>query len=681
MKPKLIILCTVLLFTTTQAAKRNRAVQPHGIDVTNMNLKVKPGNDFYRYATGRWSIKNPMPADKSRYIVFNVLSDSNDARIKGLIEEMSRKNAADGTPEQKIGTLYNKVLDSKTLNAQGIEPLLKYTHGLDAISSREQLQTAMAWMARSGVNSFFNFGADADAKNSKMNIVTIIQGGLTLSSRDYYLDTDTATLKIRNAYREFGRNVFAKIYPEASAAEIAQKMGDVLRIETALAQSFKSRTQLRVPENNYFKMSRASLNREYPAIMWDKFFEINCYKGFDDVNVGQPEALEEANRLLTNEPLNALKNYLTFRVGVTALDYLSDDLRKLSFDFFGKTMSGIEQEEPAWKRAVSLDNELLGEAIGRIYTARYFPESAKQRMLALVNNLQTALGERIKAQGWMSDKTKQKALEKLGAFYIKVGYPNTWRDYSALSVNNDASLLDIIVQIQRFNNDYYADKLVGKPVDRDQWLMTPQTVNAYYNPPTNEICFPAGILQYPFFDPNADDAFNYGAIGVVIGHEMTHGFDDQGRKYDKDGNMKEWWSTEDSKKFNERTQVMADFYNNIKVLPDLHADGQMTLGENLADHGGLQVAYAALQHALKGKEAKTSSSFTPEQQFFIAFAGVWAGSIRTPEIRKRVKIDPHSLAEWRVNGQMPHIDAWYKAFNVRPGDKLYIPKEKRVTIW
>ena len=681
MKLSLIISCAMLSTTMVQAAGKVQASHSNGIDITNMNLKVKPGTDFYEFATGGWNKKHPMPADKSRYGVFNALIDQNDERIRTLIDEMGKKNAADGTLEQKIGTLYNKVLDNKTLNAQGIRPLLNYTALIDGIETRSDVQEGLATLARYDISCFFAFGPEADAKDSKMNIVSIGQGGLTLRQRDYYTDTDDATLKIRNAYRDFGRKVFAKIYPSATTEQTNQRMADVLHIESRMANSFKSMAQLRVPENNYWKISRKALAENYPNILWNRIFEVNKYKGFDSVTVGQPEAISEANNILKDEPISALKNYMTFRLAVTALPYLDDNLRACDFDFFSKTMSGIEQEEPAWKRGVNLTNGLLGEALGKIYAERYFPEAAKQKMETLVHNLQTALGERIKKQDWMSEETKQKALEKLSTFYVKIGYPDKWRDFSDLKVDKNASLLDIIAEVRRFNNDYYIEKMVGKPVDRDQWYMTPQTVNAYYNPSTNEICFPAGILQYPFFDMNANDAFNYGAIGVVIGHEMTHGFDDQGRKYDKVGNMQEWWSTADSKRFSERTQVMVDYYNNIKVLPDLNANGQLTLGENLADHGGLQVAHAALQNAMKGKTIKNVSGFTPEQQFFIAFAGVWSGSIREAEIRKRVKSDPHSLAEWRVNGQMPHIDAWYEAFNIKPSDKLFVTKDKRVTIW
>jgi len=680
MKMAFIITWAMLTATCAQA-KVEKTTHPHGIDLTNMMKSVEPGTDFYKFATGKWNKKYPMPAEYSRYGVFNLLLDNNNERIRTLIEDMSHQGEKEGSIEQKIGTIYNMVLDSKRLNEDGIKPLLKYTDMIASITNRNDLTTAVAELGHHGIETFFGFGTEADAKDSKQNIVTISQGGLSLGERDYYLDTDSATMTIRNAYREYGKKVFAKLDPNASVDEITKKMNDVIRIETKLANSFSSRAALRIPENNYHKIELETLNHNYPSINWAEFFKINKYFGFNDVNIGQPAALAAANDLFANESIDALKNYLTFRLSNEMLDYLSDDLRLLHFDFYGKTMSGTEKELPAWKRGVELAQNLMGEAIGRIYCQKYFPEAAKKRMENLVGNLQKALAERINEQKWMTPETKQKAQEKLNSFYVKIGYPNKWRDYSGMQIDPIKSLLENIKDITAFNADYQTEKHVGKPVDRDEWYMTPQQVNAYYNPPTNEICFPAGILQYPFFDMEADDAFNYGAIGVVIGHEMTHGFDDQGRKYDKNGNMSEWWSADDSKNFNERAQVIVNYFNNIKVLPDLNANGITTEGENLADHGGLQVAYTALQNGSKGKPSKKIDGYTPEQRFFIAFAGVWAGDIRPAEIRKRIKSDPHSLAEWRVNASLPHIDAWYKAFNITPKDKLYVPKEKRVTIW
>ena len=677
----IIALMAMTMANITNAATKKNVGHPHGIDVTNMNQSVKPGNDFYKFATERWNQKYPMPAEYSRFGVFNLLIDENNKRIRTLIEEMGNNVGAAGTIESKIGTLYRMVMDSTRLQQEGLRPIKKYLDMLSKIGSRKDIVYATAEMGRRGVTCFFAYGAEADAKNSKQNLVEVGQGGLTLGQREYYLDTDEATMKIRNAYREFGEKLLSKLYPEKSAEQVKKMMESVIRIETHLASSFKTRAQLREPENNYNKISLKALEQSYPDIDWKLFFDTNKFAAFNEVNVGQPAAIKAANDIIAEEPIEDLKTYLTFRGAQRYMTLLNDEMRTLHFDFFDKTLSGAEQEMPRWKTAVNLCNGLLGEAIGKVYAEKYFPEEAKQKMKTLVANLQDALKERIMAQEWMSDETKQKALGKLGTFYVKIGYPDKWRDFSALQISEKESLLDNVLNIVTFNNDYEVATTVGKPVNRDRWYMTPQTVNAYYNPPTNEICFPAGILQYPFFDPEADDAFNYGAIGVVIGHEMTHGFDDQGRKYDKDGNMSEWWSEDDSRKFNERAARCVEFFNQIEVLPGLHGNGALTAGENLADHGGLQVAYTAMKNAAKGQKAKTISGFTPEQRFFLAYAGVWAGSIRDAEIRKRVKSDPHSLAQWRVNGTLPHINMWYDAFGITQKDKLFISKNERVDIW
>jgi putative endopeptidase len=669
-----------LVTITSNAKVKKSDTNPHGIDVTNLNPNVKPGTDFFDFATAGWNKKHPLPADQSRYGSFNYLIDENDKRIREIIETTANKSSDGVSVESKVGVLFNQYLDTERLNSEGIKPLMKYVNEIDALPD-DQLSLMIGKLARYGVSCFFLIGTEADAKDSKMNLVQLMQGGLSMGQRDYYLDSDEPTAKIREAYKVFGEKVFGKLYPKASPAELTKKMGDVINIETRLARSFKTNAALRVPEDNYHKMSYDGLKKDYVGVNFDDVLRGCRYRPFTEINVGQPEALNEVMAIFKEEPASAIKNYMIFRASVNALNYLSDDLRSLHFDFYGKTMAGIEQEQPRWKDGVNLCNGLLGEAIGKLYAAKYFPEEAKQRMKTLVSNLQQALGERILAQDWMSDVTKQKALEKLGSFYVKIGYPDKWRDWSELQVSATNSLLDNVLITTAFNEDYYADKTVNRPVDRDQWYMTPQTVNAYYNPPTNEICFPAGILQYPFFDMKADDAFNYGAIGVVIGHEMTHGFDDQGRKYDKEGNMVEWWSADDSRRFNERAQVIIDFFNNIKVLPDLNGNGPLTAGENLADHGGLQVAFTAFKNATKNQALKKYKGFSAEQRFFIAYAGVWAGSIREAEIRKRTKMDPHSLGRWRVNGALPHIDAWYDAFGIKASDPLFVPKDKRVTIW
>ena len=465
-------------------------------------------------------------------------------------------------------------------------------------------------------------------------------------------------------------------FGETDAARISD---DVMRIETRLAKASKSMTELRDPEANYHKMSYDQLKKDFAGIDWDAYLHIFGISGLKDVIVGQPEAIHEVEKILAEETPEALQNVYLWHAIDMAAGYVDDESRNLSFAFWGTALSGKTQDRPRWKRAVSSVEGCLGEALGQLYVAKYFPPAAKERMEKLVANLQQALGERIDAQDWMSDETKKVAHEKLDAFYVKVGYPDKWTDYSTLQIGN--SYLQNILSCKEWAIQDMIAKHLNKPVDKDEWYMTPQTVNAYYNPTTNEICFPAGILQPPFFDMEADDAFNYGAIGVVIGHEMTHGFDDQGSKYDKNGNLSQWWTEEDTKRFNERIQVMRDYHDSIEVLPGLHSNGSLTLGENMADHGGLMVSYQAFVNATAQAPLSDKDGFTPAQRFFLAYANVWGQNIRDEEIRKRVKSDPHSLGKWRVNGQMPHMDAWYEAFGITEQDPMFVPKEKRVTIW
>ena len=500
---------------------------------------------------------------------------------------------------------------------------------------------------------------------------------MSLGEREYYLDNDDHTREIREKYREHVANMFRLA---GFTDEEARKDADaVLKVETMLAEAAYDNVKLRDPQANYHKMKVTDLKREVPGIDWDVYLAAAGLGGIEELNVGQPEVLKAVADIWNKLPLNEQKAYLQWKVLDEAGSYLSDAFAAESFDFYGKTLSGQQQIKPRWKRAVGTVNGVLGEAVGQMYVEKYFPAAAKERMTALVANLQSALGERIKNLTWMSEETKAKALEKLSTIYVKVGYPNKWRDYSGLEIKDD-SYWGNIMRSNEFDYNYMiAD--AGKPVDRDRWFMTPQTVNAYYNPTTNEICFPAGILQYPFFDMNADDAFNYGAIGVVIGHEMTHGFDDQGRQYDKEGNLADWWTETDAVNFGAGTQKLVNHFDSIEVLPGLFANGKLTLGENIADHGGLQVAYTAFKEATAGKELPVIDGFTPEQRFFLAYANVWAGNIRDEQIRVQTKSDPHSLGRWRVNGALPHINAWYEAFGIQEGDPLYLAPEKRAVIW
>ena len=521
----------------------------------------------------------------------------------------------------------------------------------------------------------------ADDKNVTRNILCLSQGGLTLGQKDYYLNNDKATSDIRDAYKKHLVRMF-KLYG-FSDAQASAKAAAVFRSETELAIASKSNTELRDPQANYNKMSLKEFEDNYPNIPLCQMAEAEGVKldYIQEMNVGQPAFFTALNSLMALQTADELRALMEWDVIQSSASYLTDEIRQANFDFFGKTMSGRKEEYPLWKRATNQVESAMGEALGKMYCERYFPASSKKMMEELVHNLQISLGERIDAQTWMSDSTKKNAHEKLDKFYVKIGYPNKWTDYSKLTIDPSKSYYDNVLATREFAVDKMIADKAGKPVDRDEWFMTPQTVNAYYNPTTNEICFPAGILQRPFFDPKADAAFNYGAIGVVIGHEMTHGFDDQGRQYDANGNLHDWWTADDAKGFEKRAKLYSDFFDGIEVLPGLHANGKFTLGENLADHGGLQVAFNAFKHATANKPLKTIDGLTPDQRFFIAYAGVWGQNITDQEIRNRVKRDPHSLGEWRVNGALPHIDAWYKAFNVKKGDKMYLPENQRLELW
>lgn len=525
------------------------------------------------------------------------------------------------------------------------------------------------------------YGFGADEKNAKMNILQISQGGLTLGLKEYYLDNDAATKTIRDAYKQHIVKMF-KLFGFDEAAATA-KRDAIMRFETSVALISKNRTELRDVEANYNKTTLEAFKTDYPNIPLEEMANAEGIKSeyLKDIVVGQPTFLAGVDKLLSVLNADDLRAIMEWDAILSAASYLSDDIQAANFEFFGKVMRGRQEDYPRWKRATNQVESQMGEALGKMYCERYFPASSKKRMEQLVKNLQIALGERIKAQDWMSDETKQAALDKLASFYVKIGYPNAWKDLSALNIDPAKSYYENVQACREFWDKFYIEKNAGKPVDREEWFMTPQTVNAYYNPTTNEICFPAGILQYPFFDPKSDDAFNYGAIGVVIGHEMTHGFDDQGRHYDKEGNMTDWWTESDGKNFVERTSKYADFFSNIKVLPDLNGNGNLTLGENLADHGGLQVAYTAYKNATKDKPLKVKDGFTADQRFFLAYSGVWAANITEAEIRNRTKSDPHSLGKWRVNGALPHINAWYEAFNVKESDKMFIPESERLQLW
>lgn len=671
-------LIPALAFAVTGASAQTTDLKS-GLDRNDMDLSIKPGTNFFDYAGGNWRKSHPIPAEYSRYGSFEVLIENNERQLHDLIEQLAKESHPAGSLEQKIGDLYNLAMDSTRRNREGWTPIKGQLEQVAAVKTLKDLTILSGQLGRYGVESYFGIGVGSDMKDSKMNIVGIQQGGLSLGNRDYYLENDEATQKIREAYKQYIVKMFRLVGDDETTAQ--KKMEAVFNIEMRIAKASKSMVELRDPEANYHKMTFNQLLNDYPDIDWSTLLLCSGFPAISYVDMGQPENIREIEKLMADTPIEDQKAYMAFKVIENASGQLSDDFRNATFDFYGRVMSGTTQDRARWKRAIGAVQGVLGEAVGKMYVEKYFPASSKERMIQLVRNLQKSLGERIKEQKWMSKETQEKALEKLNTFYVKIGYPDTWMDYSGLTIDPSKSYFENLCQASAFITDYYIQKDVNKPVDRTRWQMTPQTINAYYNPTTNEICFPAGILQPPFFNPEADDAANYGAIGVVIGHEMTHGFDDQGSQFDKDGNLKNWWTEADRKNFEARTKVMADFFSKIEVLPGLYANGQLTLGENIADHGGLNIAFQAFKEATAANPLPEKDGFTPEQRFFLAYAKVWIDNIRDEEIRNRTKNDPHSLGRWRVNGALPHIDAWYKAFNIGKKDPLYVPAKQRVDVW
>ncbi len=662
---------------TVGAVAQNKS----GLRQENFDKSVRPQDDFYQYATGGWQKNNPLPAAYSRFGSFDMLQEDNNKRINDILTDLQKKTYAAGTTERKLSDFYKLALDIDRRNREGIAPVKPLLDEMEAAKTKQELEALQLKYAVFGYGVPYGTGFGADEKNVTMNIYNVNQGGLTLGQRDYYLNNDPATVKIREAYKAHIVRMFKLFGFTQEQAEA--KRDAIFRYETSIALISKSRTELRDPEANYNKMTLAEFKQNYPHLNLEAMANAEGIQSqyIQEMIVGQPKFMEGIDKLINALSANDLRAYMEWDVIMGAAGVLSDEIREANFDFFGRTMSGRQEDYPLWKRATNQVQGAMGEALGKMYCDRFFPATSKAKMETLVKNLQIALGQRIDAQQWMSPETKKNAHEKLSTFYVKIGYPSKWRDYSKLDIDPSKSFYENMLMVRQWRNAVHIAEKAGKPVDKEEWFMTPQTVNAYYNPTTNEICFPAGILQYPFFDPAADDAFNYGAIGVVIGHEMTHGFDDQGRKYDAKGYMNDWWTAEDAKGFELRADMYDKFFSAIKVLPDLNANGRLTLGENLADHGGLQVAYYALKNAMQQKPLKTKDGLTPEQRFFVAYAGVWGQNITEQEIRNRVKNDPHSLGEWRVNGALPHIDAWYDAYNVKPGDKMYLPKEQRLDLW
>ena len=674
MKTKLLLVAS--LFIAGSATAQTLST---GIDPANLDTSVRPGDDFFQYAAGGWMKTHPLDSEHPENGAFVDLSEQNTLRIQELILQYAGTPQEKGSLGQKIGSLYNLRMDSVRLNREGWTPIKPVLERIAAIKDRKEYQLVTAQIDRRGEETMmYGIGVGADMRNASMNIVSVGQGGLGLGTRDYYLNDDEQTVRVREAYKTFMKNLFQMVGNDSVTAQ--KKMEAVMAIETRIAKASYSRVELRDISKNYHKMSYNQLVTDFPGIDWGNVFLASGFPTFDWVDVGQPEPIHEVEKILAEASLDDLKTYAEIKIISGATNVMSDEFRAEAFRL-SSVLSGVKQDRPRWKRAVSSVSGVLGEAIGKLYVEKYFPESSKKRMLELVHNLQKALAQRIDEATWMSAETKAKAKDKLANFIIKIGYPDKWKDYSGLQVCDSLSLYENMGNISEF---FLLDQLkrkVNKPVDKTEWLMTPQTINAYYMPTTNEICFPAAILQPPFFDPNADDAMNYGAIGGVIGHEMSHGFDDQGSQFDKTGNQNNWWTEADKKNFEQRTKVLEDAFGKFEAVPGKFINGKLTLGENIGDNGGLNIAFRAFQNAMKENPLQKADGFTPEQRFFLSWGRVWACNARPEYTEYIITVDPHSPNKARVNAALPHINAWYDAFGIKKGDKLFIPKKQRAQIW
>lgn len=675
MKKKTFLL-GLLLCATGAFAQGNLS---SGIDLKNLDTLVKPGDDFYHYAAGGWLKSHPLDAEHVQNGAFTDLYEQSQKRIQDIILDFASKPQKQGTLGQKIGSLYNLLMDSVRLNREGWRPIKPTLDKIAAIKNRKEYQLVCAQLDRNGESTMmFGIGAGADQKDSEWNLVAVGQGGLGLGERDYYLSDDAQNKRVLEAYKQYLKKLFTLTGADEATAE--KKTQAVIAIETEIAKASYDKVKQRDIDANYHKMTYTKLISDFPGIDWGNVFLASGFPAFDYVDVGQLEPIHAVEKILAETPLDDLKTYAEAKVISGATSKLSDDFRKASFEL-RKAMVGSKQDQPRWKRAVAVVSDRLGEAIGKMYVERYFPESSKKRMLELVHNLQTALAQRIDEATWMGDATKAQAKDKLSNFIVKIGYPDKWKNYDGLQVNDSLSLYENLCNISRWATDDYIAKRVNKKVDKTLWQMTPQTINAYYDPSTNEICFPAAILQPPFFDPNADDAVNYGAIGGVIGHEMSHGFDDQGSQFDKYGNQRNWWTAQDKENFDARTKVLADWFSSFDVLPGIKVNGKQTLGENIGDNGGLNISFRALQNSMKEHPLAVKDGFTPEQRFFLAWGRVWASNMTDEVVKYLLTVDVHSPNYARVNAALPMIDAWYKAFNVKKGDKMFVPKNKRAHVW
>lgn len=675
MRLKPILLTFAFSSLLSMSAAENGKIA--GVNPANIDNSVDPRVDFYDYACGGWMKANPIGDEYSRYGSFDALAENNKLQLKTLFEELAQSKQEQGSVGQKVRDLYLLGMDSARRNREGAQPVMADIAKIQNMKLAD-LNDIITWEQSNIGSPFFGCGVEADLMNSDINALYISQPGLGLPDRDYYIVASKENQQIMVAYTNYLEKIFTLVGYNKKAAKKAAK--NIIALETKIAEWSMSREEQRDIAKMYNPVPYAQLCEEYNSIDWKSIFNSLNLNNIDTVIITQPKALKQVNDLMPKLSLQEVKDYLVFNYISSASSYLSNDFTEANFEMYSKTLQGTKEMQPLWKRALNVPNGILGEAVGELYVAKYFANGSKEKMLKIVNNLKIALGEHIATLPWMSETTKINALVKLNSFTVKIGYPDKWKDYSGITVDVNKSYWENVKNAIIFKSkEEYAK--CGKQVDRDEWFMTPQTVNAYYNPTTNEICFPAGILQPPFFDVNADDASNYGAIGVVIGHEMTHGFDDQGRNFDQNGNMKDWWTEEDANRFKELTSILVKQYDSIIVLGDEHANGKFTLGENIADHGGLRVSYTAFKKTQQGRSEEKTDGFTPDQRFFLSYAGVWAGNIRDAEILRRTKTDPHSLGRWRVNAALKNIEPFFKAFNIKEGDPMFLAPAERVTIW
>jgi putative endopeptidase len=675
-----LIISGVILFSSCNQNNKQEAkimIDSQAINLNDLDTTVSPREDFYQYATGGWQKNNPLPAEESRYGSFDVLAKETNLKVKELIQELANKQSDKGSIAWKIGTFYKVGMDSTTIESQGISPLNDEFMRIQSIENTQDIIDQIAHFQEYGISAPFYIYGSSDQDDASMEIAYVYQGGLGLPDRDYYLSDDDRSIEIRNAYLKHIESMLILLGDEPEVAKTNAQI--IMDMETNMAQASMTRLELRDPHITKNKMTLSEIEKLTPDMNMKSYFEQIGLPVPGVINISQPIFLKNLNEMVKTINIDNWKTYFNWKLINTTASYLSKSFVDESFNFYGTFLTGAEIQKPRWRKVVDATNGSLGEAVGQMFVEKHFPPEAKERMESLVANLKIAFENRITKLDWMSDETKEKAIEKLHAINVKIGYPDKWRDYSELEITEDSYVHNILAS-NKFDFEFMISK-IGKNVDKDQWFMNPQTVNAYYSPDMNEICFPAGILQPPFFYIDADDAVNYGAIGVVIGHEMTHGFDDQGKNYDLKGNLTEWWTEKDSERFKEKTQVLTERYNEIIVLDTVHANGELSLGENIADFGGLSISYDAFQNAKAGKEPEKIDGFTADQRFFLAYAKVWAQNIRDKEILRRTKEDVHSLGEWRVNGQLPGLESFHKAFNVQEGDAMYLPSDKWAKIW